>query len=440
MMEITAELLLQKKIHDEEREEFEKEKQAFLQDYHKVFFENFIAKKTGARVNNLSLREQFWFYQYLKEASDEREKVVANVKKFGEDFLRVFLSIQTDKKIVEKVLHVIEKTDENITREILKKYSQLVFVSDSVNDHLEKLLDERTKKKETEFTATSELMKRATHILQDWSGTHTSNQKTEQALQYVETGVMTFAALAKALKKENPQLELTELRGVDIEIVDAENLTDDDKKAMIVISEENNMENGDIRPFGEKVVLPSLKKSFEKKGNKFFILKKDQKVISFLRLEKEREKESVYFGSFNVNKNAQSAGMGETMMRKIIDREASHSTIEANVELNNPIAEKYINDYGFVITGILKDVAGTGVTGFDIVRDDRVSYERKINNGNFVLEFSSEQEGEFIAHAKEYVNSGKYVISSFRFNKKRNVYECLFEERHSAQEFELEAA
>ena len=127
-------------------------------------------------------------------------------------------------------------------------------------------------------------------------------------------------------------------------------------------------------------VLKGFRGALNTENNTFYVLKKDGKIISFNRFEtrqepREGEPGVVEFASFNTDPDYQNAAIGRAMMHKTLDAQARGNIITAETDPSSPIAQYYVNQTGFIITGA-EEYKGTGIFVLSIERDDRVTYDR----------------------------------------------------------------
>lgn len=130
IMEISAELVLAKQnISAFERKKSDKKIEKYLEEYHTIFFEGLIAQETGIHINNISQREQFWFYQFLKEndGTQKKEDVLRYTHEFGESFVQAFVIAEFEKDAGDKILYVAEHLSKEDAKELFEAFSSVAL-------------------------------------------------------------------------------------------------------------------------------------------------------------------------------------------------------------------------------------------------------------------------------------------------------------------------
>lgn len=130
IMEISAELVLAKQnISAFERKKSDKKIEKYLEEYHTIFFEGLIVQETGVHINNISQREQFWFYQFLKqnEGTEKKEEVLKYAREFGESFVQAFVIAEFEKEAGDKILYVAEHLSKEDAKELFEAFSSVAL-------------------------------------------------------------------------------------------------------------------------------------------------------------------------------------------------------------------------------------------------------------------------------------------------------------------------
>lgn len=120
----------------------------------------------------------------------------------------------------------------------------------------------------------------------------------------------------------------------------------------------------------QEVVINGLQESLKDTTNqKFYVLKYQGKIVSFVRFEKT-DRGTLYAGSFNVYPDARSTGIGDEMMGRALRKESESNILEATVSPRIPAGTAYVERTGFIIDGYIADYHQTGEPLFAIRLDN----------------------------------------------------------------------
>ncbi|MFA6018121.1 MAG: hypothetical protein WCT28_03505 [Patescibacteria group bacterium] len=173
---------------------------------------------------------------------------------------------------------------------------------------------------------------------------------------------------------------LRELPDIQLESKKATDLTRDDKTGMEAIARENwNAQ----KPEMTELVLQGLRKAFNASGTRFFEIKKNGMLMAFMRFD-ERLDGSLYAASLNVNNEIRGSGIGDSIMKTVIDMAAEGHVIFTDVFAELPVGTKYVEEYKGVIIGVESVTGSNGLKQkrFILRRDDERNgfYEGKTHH------------------------------------------------------------
>lgn len=179
----------------------------------------------------------------------------------------------------------------------------------------------------------------------------TKQQALEKITQQGNELVL-FSKIFKDAFKGTKEMNFDQIRGVTIEVEKGGEINAEAKDQMLAIFEANWQ--------GQKPeLLPALRQGFIKKleeaqDTQFHILKKDGRVVAFLRFDERPDLEpgALYGGSLNVDPALRGSAIGEAMMKAVIDETAKEHTIYADVFPDLIVGTKYVEELGCVITGV----------------------------------------------------------------------------------------
>lgn len=340
----------------------------YLEEFKKHYYEvaeSEMFNQTGVRLNNLSFKEQGWFVIYFNEITDagKKNELVNFVKKFGENGLRTFFSMEFGgQEMGEHILSLGRDLPKEAAEAIFLKYAEVTRAAREAVQYMAENIPVGTTDDNTPDNISINLLRRAKDLLVNFSSEASESKSDEQdsakliaKLNNVRADIMLFAVVYK-----ESGLPIESMQDASFESVDAEQLSIEDKQRMKELVVLNYGES----EFGKKVVMPALEKGMANPADKFYLLRNKNNIIGGFRIEDRGDK--YYFGSFNMDPNAQASGLGNAMLEKVITSLSESKPIEANVEADKPVASYYINKLGFVIKESLPDVAGTGVNGYTI--------------------------------------------------------------------------
>ncbi|MDQ5941010.1 MAG: N-acetyltransferase protein [Candidatus Dependentiae bacterium] len=191
-------------------------------------------------------------------------------------------------------------------------------------------------------------------MLQD-SITHPHREEDEEAferkMQGIRAEILLFGATFKAAKETGKNLNLEDIRGTEVNLVESSLLNDEnneDKEKMISLysaaREGFSEEHFALRLQGFKDLLAS-------KEGRFYILKHNQEIVAFVHF-KDLPNGNVYGGSFSVMSDVKGERLGDALLRTALDTENAHKDVEAVVDSGDEKLLRYYRDtLGHQLTG-----------------------------------------------------------------------------------------
>lgn len=319
----------------------------------------------GFPITELTTREQLWFVSSLSEYHKKEEaQVQVFTKTFGLDGARSFLSTEFGDNFRGTVLAIAEKFSEDEAKRIFRSFSEIITFAQETADTLGARFFANDKTYNADAVRT-ELLSRAKDLLLTAESADASSIAAK--LLRFKSDIVLFASMFKVTQK-GTEVKFEDIKDVRLESIQSNELTKEDKTAMIKILTENWSKQA---PELLESTLKSLQDSFNNPESTFFILRKGKDIAASVRFD-EQDDGSLYAGSLNVNDIYRSAGIGEAMFQSTIDALAKIHTITAHVPANLPIAMKYVNDFGLKIIGIDEEVLSDGTVARDLKleRDD----------------------------------------------------------------------
>jgi hypothetical protein len=213
-------------------QKMDKKQKEFLVDNYKallnVFFRDKIENEFGIELNQLNLREQIQFVNFISTKSVEEMEVIKNSIATSKDddarinCLKSFLSLEFDKNNGEKILNIVEKLENEDAKKVFTKIAELGDLAQEKEEELS-LKVFKDSQKEIPENMRGELLRRAHNIISRFSDELKSGElnkeKIEKLLAELEQSrieIDLVASLLIASKKEGEAQNLEDIKGLEI--------------------------------------------------------------------------------------------------------------------------------------------------------------------------------------------------------------------------------
>ena len=298
----------------------------------------------------LTWREQQWLASTLYAHPDLKGPIIEATKVFGTDLLRTFLSCEYDIDNSEKILTLTEKLKKGEAERLFEKYGEIVQMVEDLENNLT-VVTEREIEPEKRREIRENILRRAKNLLVEFA--EGKNKSAEgnilQRIEAVQADAIVFGTTFKTLFKENPNIDIREMRGLGLQRTSLTQLSDKDKSEMVEIAKRNWL----ARAEGKDVVENFVKVLQSNRQIDFYVLRRDGKIISFLRFDEADADGKRHAASFNVDPKYGGSAIGEMMVRTVLVAETEKSIVELSVFPYQEKAPEYVEEIGFNITGIL---------------------------------------------------------------------------------------
>ncbi|MFA6131045.1 MAG: GNAT family N-acetyltransferase [Patescibacteria group bacterium] len=330
-----------------------------------------IEEENGISFKDFTLREQVWLVAAIENSSEylpsqksvrasyfneeKRRRFETFLHRYGVDGAKAFLSAEFGEEFEEVVLRIGETFDADVAKEIFKKFRVLV---EAAQKETNILMAEYLKETPNVDPAKIErlLMERAQRFLENFVEGKTAASSREEllkALEETQTDLVILSAILRTTLKENPDLGFDILKDIEFGGYTGEEIDDEDKQEMIRILEKNWAPKGkNFTEFVSEALRTPLMNNDP--NDIFYVLKRDNDILTFMRLEKKLEEDGssyLYGGSFNVNPDVRGSGLGETMMKTVIDEQARTNRIRVDSEIGTDASIMYIERYKLHVVG-----------------------------------------------------------------------------------------
>jgi len=309
-----------------------------------------IQREFGFELKELSLREQFYFLNYLKQITvAEADQMKEFTSQYGVKGMRTFLSLEQGGKTLGDKIVAFGQHNE-VAEKVFEYYSQLLDRAERAEELVQEISG-------AEGDAALELADQVYNNIVNRAQKDLIQAVSETDPSRVADQVETYTAEAK----EYVAL-LQEVGAGQIEEVNSQELTEADKEQMKALLEANynKLYPGSENEAFRKLVAGSLDNGFSNPDTVFKILrdKDKEKIVSYNRFDivgDSSGKEVTYFASFNVDPAY--SGVGSVMLEETVkSRLEDGRPMIAHCDPEQSITRKYIED-GFVATNFY-EVAG----------------------------------------------------------------------------------
>jgi hypothetical protein len=319
------------------------------------------------RLDDLSLEEQVAFFHALEQKTPEQENNLVRLSTtFGLEGVRSLLLGLRNKQTSDALIFIGTTFDHAVAQSLFHHLSEIGRLAQATVEHLGRQFFVHN----THFDANSvrnSLLRRAEDIVATATRGSTP-EDIEEHLSQARADLVLFATMFRHTQKNTGEVRFEDLKGVRIETVHGGEIGEHDHDAMIGIAHANWIKQ---KPEVATMIINGFERALTSQNTDVVLLRKDHDIGAFVRFDRI-DASTVYAASLNVNPALRSAGLGESMLKTAIDRVARDNVILADVFPELPIAMKYVQEFGCVITGI-EDVPlddGTTAPRLCIRRDD----------------------------------------------------------------------
>lgn len=354
MLSFTYDVLFVPKLDEtaEDKEQKIKFVEEFKEKYFKVYLED-LAGKVGVNLNNFGIREQAWFLWYFESCDENRQsRVVDFLKKYGENGFGIFVLQEMDHKTGDKILEIGEKGNEGEVKKIFAEIESIIRLSELTEKEIEQMFfEDDTKGFVKKDKITQDILNRSLQVLNEYYDLvergETGHQNLEDKLQKNKKDLILFAAVFKNAFAKGQEIDFSQIKGLDLSIMDSGELSDQDKKQMRDIFKGNR--TGVSPEFAEQRLKGEFDPVMSESGHKFYMLKKDGQIISFARFD-ELENGNLYTGFINTAPDIKGMNIGSAFLETVFQREGQKKAIELKVREDNPAVKLY-ERFGFEVEG-----------------------------------------------------------------------------------------
>lgn len=340
-----------------------------LRVIHRPYVRRELEQKMGLSLSDLSLREQIQLLSFL--ASADRHKQEAGfqlISRYGLIAARSFLSCEYGSDAGDAILLIRERAMPRVVEALLQRYADLWEQSEKTASVLATTFYVDSAGKQVDQGRLQEdLLRRGKKLIMDFGERLTSASDTPdwssesllQALDRAEIDLEVFASLFRTVSVQHrsgqrPSIPFEELKGVIFEPDRlSEEISSDDKQQMLSLFEENwKKQRSDIAPYLLRAFSHKLASGGQ--DTRFSLVKKDGKVIAFLRFDARQDlgERAEYAASLNVRSSIRGSFIGEALVEQTIRERSADHPVFAHVLPDLDVATAYVEHMGAVIIGV----------------------------------------------------------------------------------------
>jgi len=356
-----------------------------------------VVKDTDVSLEELSKEELSSFLGFYKNKKEnqpkELEDVYDFVKTYGTYGLRSFASLESNESSGEDLIDIMKKTETRADAiPVFRRYTEIIDKVDDLEEEIE-LFFKQEKDKDIDIGRIQfEIKDRANEVLEKGLKSEDKNyEEIEAELEGLNEEIVTFTSIFKTAFKGEEEIDFESVRGLDFETQKVDEISEEDKEEMVEISEDNwkGKETG-------KDVYEKLEEELKEEtaDGDFHILKKDNKVVAFVRM-KPPEDGHKKATSLNVKSGYRGSAIGEAMLKNTLAEEAEDYIIDATVFPELRVGTKYIEDFDFNIVGTtIHGEEGKKIFEIQINKDKNKELKTK-NSENWTYEKITEKYKDF---------------------------------------------
>lgn len=353
----------------DESEEERTKRLAYLNDFKKHYYrlaQDKIFKESGVQLNNLAFREQGWFLIYLDHASqEEKDRLSVFTTKYQEEGIKTFLALEHGEELGRKILQIGEMLNDKGADRIFAKYNNIAGLIDNINQQLSEMLAQQGNPATVEeiSQATNHLLDKAKQVLIKFARA-TEKQpdlnfsNIKQELNKISERIILFASAYKTAA-EHGALNLDEIRGAELTVQKAADLSPADRNKILEIYKDN-------RPSYPQELLnkttEDLAKALNDPNKRFYLFKIDGELTSFLRFDDLPDGKK-HIASFNVRPEVKGSAIGAALLQKALELEGWQSEIEGEIYQHHPKLESYLEFFRGLDFTVSEEPAPYGDTG-----------------------------------------------------------------------------
>lgn len=393
---------------DESLERVSDEDVLLFQHVHSGELAGKIEGEFGFALSDLSLKEQYFFLNYLKRVTpDSAELMKRFTSLYGVDGMRTFLSLERGDETLGDHIVAFGQHDE-VAGTVIKYYGELLNNSEKAESLVQEAGCEGEHCVQLAEQVRENIINRAQKDLETAVRAHDPSEVATKIETYVADAKVYVALLQEAVQQP-------------LESIPAAEISEEDKEQIRALSARNYVEEPEDF---QGIIRSGLESALESGNTRFYIERDDSGKVIFCdrfddKVDPYNGRTVKYFGS--VNAEPAFNGIGRVRITETLEQElANGETMFAHCDPENAVSSLYI-EHGFVATGT---VSPAGKYSFEIWRSSNSREQLQTKNfstAELIEQLENQDEStEFEIRKVESgdqfpeLNEGKYLTRYFR--------------------------
>ncbi|MEK7158569.1 MAG: GNAT family N-acetyltransferase, partial [Patescibacteria group bacterium] len=286
------------------------------------------------------------------------------VRDFGLNGLRSVVGFDGEEKATRALYKLGDELPQALAHRVMARIGRVANAVASVMKQASELLPEgQTIQSDEAGQIRAQLLRRGGDVLaqltQELAVSDASEASVEariaEEMKKIEAPLLVLASTYKVLHDEGQRVKLEDLKEVEVDVESGAEISKKDRLAMREIADENWSQY----PRLHAAVVEGFDAALQNPANRFYIARYRGEMLGFVRFD-DLKNGNVYAGSLNIRPELRGSSLGETILKMAIVQESRNHPVEATAYPKLPIAERYIGDFGFVVSGMIPNFEKTG--------------------------------------------------------------------------------
>lgn len=319
---------------------------------------NGIKKTSGADILPLIETEESWhnITNAFATSNKSSQEIGDFVKKYGINNLQWFLGSEVKIEEFDKYISLGQNLKHETAKKIFDKYGEIVELAQT---NIAELNDNFFADGGKEIDPLKELIARGKKIVMTYAeklaDVMTNNKdglyiELLRDLDDIKKEIVLFTSMFKTAFDEYGGIDFRDIKGLAFETNKSSGLTDDEKNQILTLSDNIYAEKSNV----SQLLRDGLRQAFNNsEKTKWYLLKKNNKIIATMRFDETNKPNTVYAGSFMVEKEYGGSAIGKAMEKIIFEEETKNNQdLVAVTEADGLPISHYVEKQGWIVTGI----------------------------------------------------------------------------------------
>jgi ribosomal protein S18 acetylase RimI-like enzyme len=334
----------------------------------------FIEQVFGIDFSKMSLRSQIQLIEYISKQSIQQYNDLMRLRingKIPDSFYGALFAVNANKEVGEALVDCARNFDPEITDSLCSKYNTLIQEIYQIEIMIGNFFADKTKNEVDARRAVQEFSKRAADILFKAAK---NPERADEFFASATKDILMFSSIFKAAVKTGVEFKLEDVAGLDVTSFKGNELPEEIRTSLKEITAANWLVRGEVG----KNVVGGFNSVVDQGGEErmWHILRRGNEVVSFVRfdgIQKSGDEQlHEYAGSFNVHPAYRGSAIGEAMMNEVLIEESRRAVLHATMDPRIDVGTRYVEDIGFLVTGVAENYLDTAESFFEITADQAV--------------------------------------------------------------------